>query len=303
MSVEPISVGAGTPEGRNAAYVLADRGAVVDPGPPTDDAWEALLAGLERCGLAPSDLEYVLVTHWHADHAGLAPRLADAADATLAMGAPDAPLVADYARERERRLERDAETMRRWGVPDDAVDSVVASDTPSPMPDSTPVVELEDGDAVAGLEVIATPGHTLGHVAFATDAEALVGDAVLPTYTPNVGGSDTRTSDPLADYELTLERLEARPETLRPGHGTALAADRVEEIRAHHRRRAGRVRTALDRQGPATPWDVARELFGDLEGIHAKFGTGEAAAHLAALERDGELECGLESDRRVYATP
>jgi len=68
---------------------------------------------LERAGVTPTSLEYVLVTHWHADHAGLAPRLAEAADATLAMGADDAALVADYARERERRLERDAETMRR----------------------------------------------------------------------------------------------------------------------------------------------------------------------------------------------
>ncbi|WP_255170747.1 MBL fold metallo-hydrolase [Natrononativus amylolyticus] len=300
MTADPIPVGTGTPEGHNTAYLLADHDALVDPGPPTADARRDLLAGLERREYDVRDLESVLVTHWHADHAGLAPELAAAAEATIAMGAADAPLVAEYATERERRLERDAETMARWGVPPAVVEAVVAGDEPSPMPDSVPVDALADGETIAGLEVVATPGHTLGHVAFASASDLLVGDAALPTYTPNVGGSDTRTSDPLADYERTLERLDSRAETLRPGHGTALEADRIAEIRSHNRERTDRIREALEERGAATPWELAGDLFGDLEGVHAKFGAGEAAAHLAALEREGAAESRLEDGGRVY---
>ena len=129
-TVERIAVGEGSPEGTNSAYALPERGVVIDPGPPIESAWAALLEGLERADLAIEAVEYVLVTHWHADHAGLAPRLAAAADATLAMGEDDAPIVADYAVERERRLERDAETMRAWGVPDEAAAAVLESDRP-----------------------------------------------------------------------------------------------------------------------------------------------------------------------------
>ncbi|MFD1564948.1 MBL fold metallo-hydrolase [Haloarchaeobius amylolyticus] len=314
-SVSRIDVGGDGPEGGNSAYLVADR-VVVDPGPPTDRAWRELQAGLERAGVAPVALEYVLVTHWHADHAGLAPRLAEVADATLAMGAGDAPLVADYARERERRLERDAAVMRRCGVPTAAVDSVIEGDSISPIPDETPVERLADGDRIAGLEVVATPGHTLGHTAFAGDDFLLVGDAVLSTITPNVGGSDTRTlrndgreseaasatdttesgveRDPLGAFRATLERLADRPERLLPGHGAAIERGRIAEILDHHRERSQRVLAALEGDEPTTaaktPWAVARELFGDLEGIHVKFGAGEAAAHLQALEGEGLVE-------------
>ncbi|MFC4541716.1 MBL fold metallo-hydrolase [Halosolutus amylolyticus] len=300
--VDRIAIGDGSPEGTNSAYVVGDR-AVVDPGPPTDDAWAALREGLDRVGVAVDDLEYVLVTHWHVDHAGLAPRLAGAADATIAMGADDAPLVADYAVERERRLERDAETMHRLGIPDDVVANVIDGDAPSPMPNAVPVEPLGDGNRVAGIEALSTPGHTLGHTAYAVDDVLLVGDAILPTYTPNVGGSDTRTlstqregttaeHDPLATFRETLDRLSNRSETLRPGHGTSLDSDRIDDVRTHHRDRSRRVLAALEatERGPTTPWTLARDLFGDLAGIHAKFGVGEAAAHLRSLERDGRVE-------------
>ena len=305
-AVERVAVGEGTPEGTNSAYVLSERGVVIDPGPPTESAWRDLRAGLDRAALELTAVEYVLVTHWHADHAGLAPRLAEAAGATLAMGEDDAPIVAEYAVERERRLHRDAETMRRWGVPETAVEPVLESDRPSPVPETFPVERLEDGDRIADLEALATPGHTLGHTAFvASDVDAVfVGDAVLPTYTPNVGGSDTRTrtTDPLTDYVETLSRLEHRPEPLRPGHGTTVTTDRIEEIRAHHRTRTERVLTALEALEPATPWEVARELFGDLAGIHVKFGAGEAAAHLERLEAEGAVK-RVEDESVTYRLP
>ncbi|MDQ2052301.1 MBL fold metallo-hydrolase [Natronolimnohabitans sp. A-GB9] len=310
-SIERIGVGGGTPEGQNSAYLVDER-VVVDPGPPTDDAWDDLLTGLERADVSPTDLEAVLVSHWHADHAGLAPRLADAATATLAMGTGDAPLVADYATERKRRLERDRETMCRWGVPADLAEAVVAGDTASTMPDTTSVERLADGDRIAGLEAIATPGHTLGHTAFAYEGDLLIGDAVLPTYTPNVGGSDTRTlapetnaetvsdpsleTDPLTAFLETLDRLEDRSERLLPGHGTAIADERIATIRDHHHERTERVLRTLeaheddgDRVG-ATPWQLACDLFDDLEGIHVKFGAGETAAHCRRLERDGVVD-------------
>jgi glyoxylase-like metal-dependent hydrolase (beta-lactamase superfamily II) len=320
-SVRRIDIGGDSSEGTNSAYLVDDR-AVVDPGPPTDRAWRDLREGLERADVSLRDLEAVLVTHWHADHAGLAPRLATAADATLAMGAGDAPLVADYAAERARRLERDAETMRRWGVPDRAVERVISGDTVSAMPDEITVGRLRDGQTIAGLEVVATPGHTLGHTAFAGEGFLLVGDAVLPTTTPNVGGSDTRTirsggsraqsapdgdgaildRNPLAAFRGALERLDDRSERLLPGHGTVVTPGRVESILTHHDERSRRVFEALERHEPATPWELARDLFGDLEGVHVKFGAGEAAAHLRALEREGRIERTTDDPVRYEST-
>ncbi|MEM4780398.1 MAG: MBL fold metallo-hydrolase [Halalkalicoccus sp.] len=286
-----IPVGAGTPEGINSAYHLPDRGVVVDPGPPTDAAWDTLTDALGSL----DDVECVLVTHWHADHAGLACRLAEAAGATIHMHAADAPLVGAYAAERERRLERDVAALRRWGVPEDRRAALVESDTPSALPGAYDVREHEDGETVAGVEFLHTPGHTLGHTSFVAGGTLLLGDLLLPTYTPNVGGSDTRIDDPLSVYLPAIDRVNARFDSGEPGHGTTMDVDRaVQTVKTHHRERATAAFAAVERMGAATPWAVACDLFGGMDGLHVKFGAGEAAAHLerlaalALLERRGE---------------
>ncbi|GAA0511559.1 Glyoxylase, beta-lactamase superfamily II [Halorubrum aquaticum] len=289
-----VAVGTGSPEGVNGAYVLPDAGVVIDPGPPGDEPWAALCAGIDDAGLVLADVDHVLVTHWHADHAGLSTRLAEAADARIAMHAADAPLVASYADERARRLERDADALRRWGVPETVRTALVEADRPSPLPDVYDVRELSDGDVVAGVEALATPGHTAGHAAFAYRDTPFLGDLLLPTYTPNVGGSDTRTDDPLAAYLRSVDRVDDAFDRGEPGHGTTVDVTReAASVREHHRERARRVVDALPAAGAATPWTVAKQLFGEMAGIHAKFGAGEASAHLRRLEAIGAVErCG-----------
>lgn len=286
-----LPLGSYGPMDVNNAYWIPETGALVDPGPPRGRFWQALTEELQRVGASVEDVEFVLVTHWHTDHAGLAPRLAEAADATLVMHAEDASLVGDYGEQREKRLVRDGRRMREWGVPDSRVEGVVDGDKPSEMPVEFPIQSLEDGEEVAGLEALHTPGHTLGHAAFLLDDHAFVGDAVLPGYTTNYGGSDTRMTDPLARYARTLDRLRDESATASPGHGGSLDLQgRIEQMTAHWESRAQEVLDATRRLEPATPWDVARDLFEEMDGIHTKLGAGEAAAQLVRLAALGALE-------------
>lgn len=308
-----IGHGGASPEGENSTYVLPSRGVVVDPGPPGDAAWQRLRTGIEDAGLSLTDVEHVIVTHWHIDHAGLAPRLGEAADAIVHMHESDAPLLAEYAAERQARLQRDARRLRSWGVPEGVIDAVRDVDQPSPVPDDCPVVPHADGDAVAGLELIHTPGHTQGHLALASDdvtggtgggpwgrrgdgPTLFLGDLVLPTYTPNVGGSDTRLADPLTAFLGSLSAIEERTSALsifvaRPGHGDGVALNsRIGVIRRHHRERLRNIAAVFEERERVTPWAVATELFGEMEGIHTKMGTGEAAAHLTFMQRRGVVE-------------
>jgi glyoxylase-like metal-dependent hydrolase (beta-lactamase superfamily II) len=314
-TVERIAHTAASPEGENSTYVLPETGLVVDPGPPGESPWETLTTGLRRAGLPVGAIETVAVTHWHADHAGLAPRLAAAADAELVLHEDDAALVGDYAAERERRLDRDARRLREWGVPDATVSEIVEGDTPSPMPDTCPVSAVADGESVAGTEALHTPGHTAGHLALLSEGALFVGDAVLPTYTPNVGGSDTRLKPALGTYLDTLDGLlerfegdsaDAAPDAY-PGHGATVdLPGRIRTIWDHH---AERILDAVDALPDAdsdepgrTPWAVAQDLFGEMTGIHAKMGAGEAAAHLSfAAEHGFAAHVGEAPERYVRA--
>jgi glyoxylase-like metal-dependent hydrolase (beta-lactamase superfamily II) len=296
MSVHRIAHEGASPEGANSTYVLPDRGVVIDPGPSSETAWQTLRDGLgEICGLYA--VEHIIVTHWHIDHAGLAPRLAEATDASLHLHEADAALVGEYARERERRLSRDRKKLERWGVPSEVIAAVIDGDRPSSLPASFPTEAHSDGEDIAGLRVVHTPGHTLGHAALYTGTALFLGDSVLSTYTPNIGGSDTRVEDALTTYRETLERLREYDATPYPGHGTDIdLSSRIDEILDHHRTRTEKIRTIVADTGPTTPWEVATTLFGEMNGIHVKMGAGEAAAHLSHLESGEEVE-------RIASTP
>ena len=289
MSAFRISHPHGSPEGENSTYVFPDQSVVIDPGPPGERPWKRLRNGLDDHGLSVADIRDVVVTHWHADHAGLAPRLATVADATLHMHELDAPLVRDYAEERVRRVERDTDTLERWGVPEAILTAIAESDTPSAMPEQTAVTGHTDGDSVAGLTLRITPGHTVGHIAVQAERTLYVGDALLPMYTPNVGGSDTRTDgeNPLQTYLDTLDDIASWDvdQHARPGHGAEVSlSERIDTTRMHHWERVRRTVEAIPEGRDSTPWDVARVLFGEMSGIHAKMGAGEAAAHLEYAE-------------------
>ncbi|AEH38481.1 MBL fold metallo-hydrolase [Halopiger xanaduensis] len=315
-------------EGRNNAYVLEDESgagdddlALVDTGIATPDTRAQLREGLAERGYDFADVDAIVLTHFHPDHAGLAGEIQAAGGATVYVHEADAPLVEqdpDAVEDFERRRR---ESLERWGVPDEPRDELLgfleAADgiTGEPV-DVTPI---SDGDVleVGGrrLETVHAPGHAAGLCCFEqldgdggdeSAAEAFVGDAVLPVYTPNVGGADIRVERPLEKYLTTLRQIaECDYERIWPGHRDPIEdpTERALTIAMHHRERTENVLEALREHGPADPWTVSADLFGDLAGIHILHGPGEAYAHLDHLRHEGvvELEDGeyrlLDPDR------
>ncbi|WP_339104152.1 MBL fold metallo-hydrolase [Haloterrigena salinisoli] len=304
-------------EGRNNAYVLAagetpgaSRGggetadsddlALVDTGIATPGVREDLRDGLADRGHAFADIDDIVLTHFHVDHAGLAGEIQAESDATVYVHEADAPLVDGDADAVAAVEDRRRELLEEWGLPADArtelLEFLEAASTIEGEPaDVTPI---EDGDVleVGGyrLEAVHAPGHAAGLCCFELDGgrEAFVGDALLPVYTPNVGGADVRVDRPLKRYLHTLEDLADRDyDRVWPGHRDPIEdpTARAREIIDHHRDRAENVVAVLDEYGPADAWTVSEHLFGDLEGIHILHGPGEAFAHLDHLRHEGAV--------------
>ncbi|MFC6730513.1 MBL fold metallo-hydrolase, partial [Natronoarchaeum mannanilyticum] len=80
MQVHPIALDNEEFEGNNDAYLVEAEGAtaLIDAGVATPGVREQLEAGLADRGHSFESVDAVLLTHWHADHAGLAGTIQDA---------------------------------------------------------------------------------------------------------------------------------------------------------------------------------------------------------------------------------
>ncbi|EMA43837.1 MBL fold metallo-hydrolase [Halococcus saccharolyticus] len=315
-----IQLGNAVFEGLNNSYVLGTepdaKTTLIDTGVATPDVREQLAEGLTEHDLAFADVDEVLLTHWHEDHVGLAGTIQDAGGATVRVHADDAPLVEQDEEAWSAMNERQRDLLDEWGLPDapreellDFLDS--HGELTGPAPTVEPFTDGARFETAAGtLEGIHLPGHAAGLSGFALDGdqgrELFSGDALLPHYTPNVGGADVRVEGPLARYLTTLERIvDGEFDRAHPGHRDPIEdpAGRAREIAAHHRERTGRVVDVLAETGPTDAWTVSARLFGDLSSIHILHGPGEAYAHLDHLAADGVVERTGREYRLVESDP
>lgn len=288
---------------------------VVDPGPDSEAAWETLVDGLDEHGLAPEDVEQVLITHSHLDHFGLAAKLRDRGARVFAH--PDAArVIRDYRADLDRQQAFFEPFLNRCGVGPETARTVVQ--LPEAFLEYAPPVEtdveLQAGDTVTvdgtTLMVDALSGHAPGELLFAFEAEgerrAIVGDHVLGHITPNPflqqppEGSEERPRV-LPAFNRSLDRLKAEGyDTFLPGHGEYLdePAARITEIREAHEQRTEDVYDLLDE--PRTPLDVVDGLFEDLPATELFLGMSEAVGHLDVLEARGRVQMTERDDEFVY---
>jgi glyoxylase-like metal-dependent hydrolase (beta-lactamase superfamily II) len=196
----------------NAYLVVEDDGlTLIDTGLP--GAQRRILA---RAGAIERPIVRIALTHAHSDHIGSLDALTTALpEVEVIISAREAPLL-----ERDKRLRRGEPhgRVRGW----------------FPGTATRPTRTVDDGDHVGSLRVIATPGHTPGHVSFfdTRDGTLYAGDVFT-----NRGGLATSAVvhwrfpiAGLATWSRQLELDSARrlsdlvPARLAPGHGPVLDA-------------------------------------------------------------------------------
>lgn len=288
-------------EGNNDVYLLQDGESValVDTGIATPDNRAQLERGLTEFGVEFSDVSEIALTHWHGDHAGLSDTIQEASGATVLAHPADAPMIEQDAAARASMADQSRQLYDHWEMPDEKRAALEAfrkssRDSFGGPADVTPVTDGETLELGGTRTTVRhAPGHTAGSICLPFGDEVFTGDALLPVYTPNVGGADVRVTEPLDQYVGTLRNIvDADYDRAYPGHRDPIEdpSGRALEILEHHERRARRVLDVLNRDGPATTWEISAAMFGDLEGIHILHGPGEAYAHLDHLERHGYVK-------------
>lgn len=151
-----------------------------------------------------------------------------------------------------------------------------------------PDESFSEGDRLAGLTVLETPGHAPDHVAFSTGTAVLCGDLAMAEGSVFVGGAGAD----MAAYLDSLRRLrDLDPDTLYPGHGDPIEApaERLDWLIDHRLERERRVLRAVEagNHGIETIREAAYEK--DLSGV-ADLAALTVEAHLEKLASEGEIE-------------
>lgn len=268
--------------GTNTYVVGSDDVIVIDPGPDEPAHLEAILSAAGGARIAA-----ILVTHAHRDHSPLAAPLGATAGAPVfAFGPPGAGRSAVMD-----RLAAEGDLGGGEGVDDGF----------------RPDVTLADGDRVdlgAGtLEVLHTPGHFAGHLAFALGDAVFTGDHVL-------GWASTFVSPPdgdVAAFMATSARLRARRDRVfYPGHGAPVTdpPGRLDWLIAHRRAREAAILSAMGTR-PLTVPEITARVYTDVDPRMLPAAERNVLAHLVDLEEQNRIiaEPALAASARFRRRP
>jgi glyoxylase-like metal-dependent hydrolase (beta-lactamase superfamily II) len=299
----------GNPIRYTLSYLLVgdDGGVVVvDPGWESDEGEGALFAGMRLAGVVPADIRGIVATHIHPDHHGLSRRLLDAAPhAWIGMSHAEALTLEQLRQTPEQRLasERAWWTAAGSDPSDPAIDPSGAVGERTHMFEAmpAPTLLLDDGDPLPlpgrSMRVIATPGHTPGHICLLDEDDDLIltGDHLLPRISPNVGLQPTASGSPLRQFLRSLELLTAYDHEALPGHQWRFRAvpARARELVEHHRIRLAEVLARLGNTpmtasalAPALSWAHGWEELGPFQ---RRAAVAETISHLVYLVEEGRL--------------
>jgi len=291
----------------NAYLIEGDDGyTLVDCGWGLPEVLHTLESALDDLGKHVDQIAWIVATHFHTDHYGMAGTIAELSGAKVMMHPADWAILDTRFRHIEAELHRRDGWLASNGF---SLEGYATEDrgrlfarrfTLKP-----PDRNLADGDELSignhRFRVVWTPGHTPGHICLYDDERKLLlsGDHVLPRITPHIGYWSAIDGDPLGTFLESLRKVAALgAKSALPAHREPIddLPGRIEELLAHHAERETQILNVLT--GRVTGTEVASQLtwrrnlsrFDDLPASERSFALVETLAHLEHLRAAGTVE-------------
>lgn len=287
------------------AIVDGDSLVLIDAGWALEASEQQLVRSLASLGFSLGDIREFLVTHHHRDHYTQAVALRRRFGQRISLGEGEKvtldAIVSLEGNPEIERMERAGATALAHQLRTDKAHELSPNREHWQYPDQWLQNGVELQLKSRTLDVIATPGHTRGHVVFHDKAAGALfaGDHVLPHITPSIGVEMRHVASPLSDYLTSLQLIRALPETLLlPAHGPAGSSThlRVDELLRHHEQRLAETQLAVQ-NGASSGFEVANVLlwtrrgrtFSELDSFSQILAVNETVAHLEVQVEHGWL--------------
>jgi glyoxylase-like metal-dependent hydrolase (beta-lactamase superfamily II) len=296
--------------GRVNCYLIDDDPlTLVDTGPNSGKALDQLERMLREHGRRIEELERIVITHQHLDHLGLVGILARRSGAEVCALDVLAPVVEEFGAHAERDDELAEALMLRHGIPRDVVIALRSVSRSYRAWGGSAQVDrrLADGEELefAGrtLQALHRPGHSPSDTVFwdAERRELIGGDHLIAHISSNplvarpLGGRSGEPGDgrprALMMYLRSLRETREMPaEVVLAGHGEPVTehARLIDERFALHERRAAKI-AGLIASEPATAYEIAQSLWGNVAVTQAYLTLSEVLGHVDLLLDRGEI--------------
>lgn len=278
----------------NAYIITGDKNLLIDTGFNRPECEEALNDAFRELNIDAADL---FITHLHSDHCGLICKFAKETSIIFA-GETDGELINFEAGNLYWHMLDDL--FIKYGFPkaDFGRNTDIHPGRKYCHEGRVDFTYIAEGDVLKyggyELQVIATPGHTPGHMCLYDAKKKILfcGDHILGTITPNIC-IELSCENPLQDYLESLAKIEKlEVNLLLTAHGTPVTNmyARIKELYKHHKERLEEVvhilgnewKTAYTVAAEMT-WEIECKNWGDFPAPQKWFATGEAASHLQYL--------------------
>lgn len=299
------------PVGDVNCYVLRTKTEtiLIDCGPDTEQAWQAMQKGLAHIGLTVSMLDKVIVTHHHADHAGMAYRFSD-------QGIPiyGHARLRPYLEQDETFLSQGDDFLQRlaisFGVPEE-----IRTLLPSYMSALKWLGKgrldhvLQEGDSICEsgtYRVLELPGHASDQIGILSQSGVLfAADHLLARVEPNPlleqpqSGDTSDAKRPVLAYMRSLRKLQGEQiELAYTGHGEPIrdVPSLIEERLLQRKARGEQLLKHLE--GEQTLFELARVTYGNrlkksfplvMSEMKARLDYLVASGQITVVKRDGIL--------------
>lgn len=285
----------------NCVLLRGDPLTLFDCGLDAPPAVAALEAGLARAGVRPRDIEVLVLSHFHVDHAGWAAPLKDLSGCRIIAHENTAAWLAPGAT--EKRGEAALRLLADAGAP-----AAVAEQSAQLLRwlwsfgHAVAVDELlADGQRLRlgsrDWTAVHTPGHAFGLMSlWQPELGLLLGsDHIIRDVSSNAIIDPVSPADPtplrsLPLYREALVRVADMPvQTVLSGHGPAVrdVAALVARRLRQQDDRAARLQRWLQ-EGPSRVWDLTERMFPRLQPSSAYLAVSEVLGHLYLLEDRGQ---------------
>ncbi|MEO2078336.1 MAG: MBL fold metallo-hydrolase [Bacillus sp. (in: firmicutes)] len=293
----------------NAFLAIGETVTLVDTGNPGKESYQQLKNQLHNHGVRLTDIDHIVLTHIHIDHAGAIPYLQEEVELPIFVHEQARGSINSDNHEYERVQRFFNHFLESCGA--DPERHIIKRPFQEEIWRNVHYVKESDHLPLGGrkFEVVHVPGHSQCDMLLwnRETGDTFAGDHLLKAFSVNAfieppeRGESSRPK-PLLQYRQSLEKISQLPlEMIYPGHGEAFTnhLELIETRLKEQEKRCDQILSILG-DGEKSILEICSVMYPRLKGRTIFLGLSQIQGHLDLLEQRKQVSCVKQGSKVMY---